>query len=90
VGLDDNIHPWFAQRRRSEGEVLARGRSIPQCRAFVRGGVPTALRPALWAAALGSGEPGDQRSRGAFDRLCGDVKRRELLTDALVAGQGGC
>lgn len=111
VGLDDNIFPWFADKRRQEGAALARARSIPQCRSYARTGVPTALRPELWAAALGvqqrspsaaaaaaDGSAGGggggggaapdfrSRSRSIFERLCVEVKRRELMIDGLCVG----
>lgn len=101
VGLDDNIDTRFAQRRRQDGDALVRVCSIPQCRSYARLGVPTALRSRLWAAALGvqmgsamaaTADPGTggdfqhNRSRSTFDRLCGEVKRRSLLIDGLVAG----
>lgn len=107
VGLDDNILPWFAQKRRQEGEALARARSIPQCRSYAKLGVPIALRAKLWAAALGVQSSGAQAAaadpggggggggdfhnnsrglRSTFERLCAEVKRRELMIDGLCAG----
>ena len=86
VGVDDVIDEAFGDARRRDAETLARGRSIPRCRAFARGGVPAAPRPALWAAALGAPVTGDRRSRATFERLCAETERRRLLVDALVAG----
>ena len=81
-GLDDALHPWFAEERLAKAERAAAGNSIPACRAFLRFGCPQAVRPRLWVAALAV-EVGE-RDTAYFERLCAEVERRDLLSDILV------
>ena len=53
IGLDDLVNPRFAQEQRAAGAIVATMGSIPECRAFARGGLPGGVRPRIWAHALG-------------------------------------
>jgi hypothetical protein len=53
VGLDDVLHPWFADQQAQHARRVLASRSAAACRATCRAGLPPGERPAVWACALG-------------------------------------
>jgi len=86
IGADDELHAWFADEHQRVGERLVAAGDVPELRRYARTGVPTNLRPKVWAALLGVGVTARDAACEAmqYDRLVADISTVALLTDDSV------
>lgn len=86
-GVDDLHHAAgaasFSAAKMAAGRaLLARGASARDAREFARTGVPPALRPRVWCAAVGCAH--GRREERRYEGLVRDVREWDVATDDLV------